>query len=149
MSKSIDSLLQSSLTLNLDWNQARSDNPNFQNTDNVTYQISTKQELTLPLQFKLIGELDYQILPSNAAFADNQTYILLNGSLEKSFLKENALTLRFSTYDILGQNRSVWRNMYQNTRSETINQALTRYFMLTMVYKFKNKRKQPSNESEF
>lgn len=149
MSKSIDSLLQSSLTLNLDWNQARSDNPNFQNTDNVTYQISTKQELTLPLQFKLIGELDYQILPSNAAFADNQTYILLNGSLEKSFLKENALTLRFSAYDILGQNRSIWRNLYQNTRSETVNQALTRYFMLTMVYKFKNKRKQGSNESDF
>jgi hypothetical protein len=149
MSKSIDSLLQSSLTLNLDWNQARSDNPNFQNTNNVTYQISTKQELTLPLQFKLIGELDYQILPSTAAFADNQTYILLNGSLEKSFLKENALTLRFSAYDILGQNRSVWRNMYQNTRSETINQALTRYFMLTMVYKFKNKRKQGSNDSDF
>lgn len=149
MSKSIDSLLQSSLTLNLDWNQARSDNPNFQNTNNFTYQISTKQELTLPLQFKLIGELDYQILPSNAAFADNQTYILLNGSLEKSFLKENALTLRFSAYDILGQNRSIWRSLYQNTRSETINQALTRYFMLTMVYKFKNKRKQGSNESDF
>ncbi|MBL7790558.1 MAG: outer membrane beta-barrel protein [Chitinophagales bacterium] len=149
MSKSIDSLLQSSLTLNLDWNQARSDNPNFQNTNNFTYQISTKQELTLPLQFKLIGEFEYQILPSNAAFADNQTYILLNGSLEKSFLKENALTLRFSAYDILGQNRSIWRSLYQNTRSETINQALTRYFMLTMVYKFKNKRKQGSNESDF
>lgn len=149
MSKSIDSLLQSSLTLNLDWNHARSDNPNFQNTNNITYQISTKHELTLPLQFKLIGELDYQILPSNAAFADNQTYILLNGSLEKNFLKENALTLRFSAYDILGQNRSIWRNMYQNTRSETVNQALTRYFMLTMVYKFKNKRKQGSNESDF
>ncbi len=149
MSKSIDSLLQSSVTLNLDWNQARSDNPNFQNTNNLTYQISTKQEWTLPLQFKFIGELEYQILPSNAAFADNQTYILLNGSLEKSFLKENALTLRFSAYDILGQNRSIWRSLYQNTRSETVNQALTRYFMLTMVYKFKNKRKQGSNESDF
>jgi outer membrane receptor protein involved in Fe transport len=147
MSKSIDSLLQSSLTLNLDWNQARSDNPNFQNTDNVTYQISTKHELTLPFKFKLIGEIDYQILPSNAAFSDNQTFTLLNGSIERSFLPENALILRFSAYDILGQNRSVNRNLYQNTRSETINQALTRYFMMTMVYKFKNKRKKGGNEA--
>lgn len=149
MSKSIDSLLQSSLSLNLDWNQARSDNPNFQNTNNITYSISTKQELTLPLQFKIIGEIDFQILPSNAAFAENQTFTLFNASIEKSFLKENALTLRFSAYDILGQNRSIWRNFYQNTRSETINQALTRYFMLTAVYKFRNKRKQTSNESDF
>lgn len=149
MSKSIDSLLQSSLSFNVDWNQASSDNPNFQNINNLTYAISTKQELMLPLKFKLIIDLDYQILPNNNAFSDNQTYILFNAGLEKSFLNANALTISFSAYDILGQNRSVWRNFYQNTRSETINQALTRYFMLTMIYKFRNKRKSESNESEF
>jgi len=147
MSKSIDSLLQSSLTLNVDWNQARSDNPNFQNTDNLTYQISTKHELTLPLDLKVMGELDFQILPSNTAFSDNQTFTLFNASIERSFLPENALTLRFSAYDILGQNRAIVRSLYQNTISETVNQALTRYYMLTMVYKFKNKRKQGSNEA--
>jgi hypothetical protein len=147
MSKSIDSLLQSSLTLNVDWNQARSDNPTFQNTDNLTYQISTKHELTLPLNLKVIGELDFQILPSNSAFSDNQTFTLFNASIERSFLPENALTLRFSAYDILGQNRAITRSLYQNMISETINQALTRYYMLTMVYKFKNKRKQGRNEA--
>lgn len=148
MSKNIDSLIRSSLTLNLDWNSAQSNNPNFQNTSNITYQITTKQELTLPLKFKVIGELDYQILPSNNAFADNQTFLLLNASIERSLLRENALTLRLSAYDILGQNRAIWRSLYQNSRSETINQALTRHVMLSMVYKFKNKRKHENNESE-
>jgi len=147
--KSIDSLLQSSLEFNLTWNQGTSDNPNVAKTNNLNWKISTSQELQLPWKMKLKGEFDFNIIPSNAAFAGSQTYSLLNASIEKSLLHENALTARLSVYDILGQNRSISRSFYQNNISETISQALTRYVMFTMIYKFKNKSKKNTDESQF
>lgn len=149
MSKSIDSLLQSSVEFNMNWNNASSDNPNFQNTNNLSWTISTTQELQLPWKFKLIADVEYKILPTNRAFADNQSFTLLNASIERFFLKENRLSARLSLYDILGQNRAIRRNVWGNTTNETISQALTRYVMLTLTYKFKNKRKQAENEGNF
>lgn len=148
MSKSIDSLLQSSVEFNLNWNQTETTNPNFQNATNLSWEISTKQELRLPLKFKFIGEIEYKILPSNSAFDDNQSFTLLNASIERPFLKENSLIAKLQFYDILGQNRTISRNFYQNNTSETISQALTRYVMLTLTYKFRNKRKSTGNELE-
>ena len=149
LSKRLDSLLESSLEFHLNWSQAQSDNPSFQNATNLNWDISTKQELRLPSKFKLIGELEYKIIPSNSSFGTTQSFTLLNASLERPFLKGNSLIAKLTFYDILGQNRAINRNFYQNNVSETISQALTRYVMLTMTYKFRKKRKQKEDEMDF
>lgn len=147
--KAIDSLLTSRLECNLNWNQTTSDNPSFSNTNNLTWKFDFSQEVELPLKFKIKANLEYNILPKNSAFTESQSFALLVAHIEKSFMKENSLTARFTFYDILGQNRSINRNVYQNSISQSVSQALTQYLMLTMVYKFKNKRKTTNNETEF
>lgn len=148
VSKTLDSILEPSVSASIDWNHTYSDNPAIPTSTNLTWKMSTELDVKLPYNFSIGGEVEYNIYPSNKAFADNQTFFLMTGFLQRTFLKDNSLIARFTAYDIFGQNRSVNRNVYSNTVSESVSQVLSRYFMLTMTYKFKNKSKKGSNEPE-
>lgn len=145
ISKSLDSILEPRLQLSMDWNQTTSNNPLNPSRSNISWRISTEMEVPLPKKFAIAGEFEYNILPSNSNFNTNQTYFLATSYLERKFLKDNSLIARFTVYDIFGQNRAVNRNVSGNSINQQVSQVLTRYFMLTMTYKFKNKRK---NETE-
>jgi outer membrane receptor protein involved in Fe transport len=149
ISKTLDSILEPSINFSIDWNQSSSNNPSRPRTSNLTYKINTELQVQLPLKFEIGGELEYNINPSNAAFSGSQTYFLVTSYLQRSFLKDNSIIARFTAYDIFGQNRSINRNVSGNNINEQVSQALTRYFMLTMTYKFKNKRKNNSDEPTF
>ncbi len=148
ISKSIDSLLQSDLSISMGASQSFSDNRSENNQSN--YNINWDNALTLPLKFKLKTEIGWSLVPATNSFADNQSFVLLNAGIEKLLLKDNSLIIGLNAYDILNQNRTIFRNVYGNFINETINQAITRYIMFTINYKFKStSKKQDNDKGEF
>lgn len=148
-SKTIDSLLTSDLSFNLDYTKTNVSNSSFNNNELFTYRVSTEHKLSLPWKFKLTGELNWRYMPVGNSFNQDQSFVLLNAGLERSFMKDNSIILALNFYDILNQNRTVTRYFTNNQIYESIQQALTRYGMLSLTYKFKNKAKSQENENGF
>ncbi|MBA2747074.1 MAG: outer membrane beta-barrel protein, partial [Flavisolibacter sp.] len=65
----------------------------------------------------------------------NQNFALLNASLAKEMFKNKKGEIKFSVFDILGQNISVNRNVGNNYIEDVQSSVLQRYFMLTFTYK--------------
>jgi hypothetical protein len=79
-------------------------------------------------------DMDYTI-NSGLATTVNANTAILNAWLEKQFFK-NTLNFRLAGYDLLKQNTNVNRTVSDNTITDTRNNLLTRYFMLTASYRF-------------
>lgn len=74
---------------------------------------------------------------------------LWNGSISYQFLRERNAAFTLSVYDILGQRKSVNRNVTANYIEDAYYNTLTRYGMLTFTYKFTTFKKgeQPKEKS--
>lgn len=70
----------------------------------------------------------------------NQEFLLWNASVGYKFLNNDAGELRLSVYDILGQNKSISRNVTEIYLEDQRTQVLQRYFMLTFTYNLRNFR---------
>jgi hypothetical protein len=68
----------------------------------------------------------------------NQQYWLWNIGVGKKFLPKQLGELRLQVFDALGQNRSITRTVTETYLEDVQNTVLTRYFMLTFSYKFRN-----------
>jgi hypothetical protein len=68
----------------------------------------------------------------------NQSYFLWNMSAGKKLLKSKQAEVRLSVFDLLGQNRSLARNVTETYIEDERNQVLQRYFMLTFSYNLRN-----------
>jgi uncharacterized membrane protein YgcG len=81
----------------------------------------------------ITSELNHQY---NGGLADNidPTYMLLNGSVGYKFMKDRQAELRFSAFDLLGENTSVQVVNDPAYRETTQTTVLQRYFMVSFVY---------------
>lgn len=61
---------------------------------------------------------------------------LWNGSISYQFLRDRAAAFTLSVFDILGQRKSIYRNVTANYIEDTYNNSLGRYGMATFTYKF-------------
>jgi hypothetical protein len=68
----------------------------------------------------------------------NQQYWLWNIGVGKKFLPKQLGELRLQVFDALGQNQSITRTVTETYLEDVRNTVLTRYFMLTFTYKFRN-----------
>jgi hypothetical protein len=57
-----------------------------------------------------------------------------NAAVSYLFLKEEKGQLKFSVFDLLNQNISVYRVTSENSVVDIQNSTLTRYFMLSFIY---------------
>ena len=64
----------------------------------------------------------------------NQSYLLWNTSLAYKFLKNKALEVKVSVYDMLGQNTSITRNVTETYIEDSKTNVLSSYYMLTLTY---------------
>lgn len=140
LNKTIDSTYTAELSFNIDYSKTTIANRPSNNTQ-YGISISSSHDYTFKNKIKLSSEITANILPPSGAYATSQSFYLLNAGIERSFLTDNAMTAKLFFYDILGQNRAVNRYVSDNNINESINQALTQYVMLSLTYKFKNKRK--------
>jgi hypothetical protein len=66
----------------------------------------------------------------------NTNTCLWNASLAYRFLRDQSLTLTLKVYDLLQQKTNVQRSVTANYIDDSRYNALTRYFMVTVAYKF-------------
>lgn len=75
-------------------------------------------------------------------------FVLWNAGIGYKFFKNRGAELRLSVFDLLDQNKSVTRNVTGSYVENSRTQVLTRYFMVTFTYNFRNFAGNPSPPKE-
>lgn len=88
-----------------------------------------------PWGLTLQSDINYSATSGYAAGYDTRTW-MWNASISQQFLRNKALTLSVKAYDLLNQRKNIRRNVTANYIDDTRYNALTRYFMVTLSYRF-------------
>lgn len=102
-------------------------------------------ELNAAFRFKLFKRLDVSgegnyVNNGNRAVGYNINYVIVNGSIGYSFLKQKNLKLSFDANDILNQNINNRRFITSNKIVDTKTQIIRQYFLLRLTYKFTSQK---------
>jgi hypothetical protein len=71
----------------------------------------------------------------------NQSVLLWSGSIGYKFLKQQALLISVSAFDILNQNKSITRTVTDTYIQDSQTEVLQRYFMLNIQYNIRSFKK--------
>ncbi len=118
--------------------------------DVVTQYWSYDTYSSIQLKFKkqkLYANMDLQaeLYQKTAAFANQQNTYIFSPSIRKIISKDDKWETKFFVNDLFNQSRSINRNITSNFISETTNQTIQRYFMLSLIYNFSKNGKPASN----
>ncbi len=103
-----------------------------------TINYNSSASFTIKKTFELKTDANYS--KNNQRFQGyNIDYLIWNASLTKSFFKDESLQLGISVRDILNQNINVYRTVQDNMIMDVSTNAVGRYFLVKLNYKFKNK----------
>lgn len=106
--------------------------------NNYFYHLATAKVNVMPYKGLVLSTDLNQRLYSGLSTAFNQQFLLWNAGIGYKMLKNQSLELRMSVFDLLNQNRSISRTVTENYVQDTYTTVLTRYFMFTVMYTFKN-----------
>jgi len=134
--KSKDKKYDASIRPSATYTDSRSSINTQTSTKYWTYTIHPDLNIYLPLKFYVHADADVNLRPKTAVFTNNLNNTLLNASLGKKFLKNDALVISLSGNDLLNQNIGFNRNTYSNFISQNTFSTIKRYFMLTAVWNF-------------
>lgn len=103
--------------------------------NNVFYSANQQFDLQveIPGGFQLKSSYDLQTYRGNTN-SFNQQISLWNASLSKTFLKRR-LFLTASSFDLLRQNRSIFRRVTDEAIIDEVRNTPTQYFMLSITYR--------------
>jgi Outer membrane protein beta-barrel family len=119
------------------------------NTSTSTYSFSSEATFFIPYHFRINYSFNKLI---NSGFANNVNAnpFIINGYIEKQFLKGNRGSVRISVYDLLNQNTNITRTVNANTITDAQDNRLMQYFLLSASYKLSkftgNQPEQPQGE---
>ncbi|MBD5214188.1 MAG: outer membrane beta-barrel protein [Bacteroidales bacterium] len=88
-----------------------------------------------PIGVILASDINFQGTKGYANGYDTNTW-MWNASIAYEFLRTKQLTLQLKVYDILQQKQQIQRNVTANYIDDSEYNTLSRYFMLTVTYKF-------------
>ncbi len=109
-----------------------------------TYESYGQIEMKLPKKWYLNIDEDITVYQKTAVFANQKDIYIINASIKKSIDKNENWQVKASVNDLLNQNQGVNRNISSNFITETSNQTIQRYFLLSLIYNF-SKNGKPSN----
>jgi hypothetical protein len=118
--------------------------------DVVTQYWSYNSYSNVQLKFKKaktyvdIG-LQANIYQKTAVFANQQDVYIVNPSIRKVISKDDKWEAKIYVNDLFNQNRGISRNASSNFISETTNQTIQRYFLLSLIYNFSKNGKPQNN----
>lgn len=94
-------------------------------------------------------DINYSATSGYSAGYNTKTW-LWNATLSQQFLKSKSLTLAVKVFDLLNQRSNIRRNVTANYIDDTEYNSLTRYFMVTLSYRFNSfgKGKRPEGFEE-
>lgn len=109
---------------------------------NTTYMIqTTKMRMNImPWKgFVLQSDIQHQYL-NGLSTVFNTSFVLWNAAVGYKFMKNKAADIRFYAFDLLGQNRSIARNVSDSYYEDTRSNVLTTYYMLIFTYSIRSFR---------
>ena len=115
-------------------NRVRYTLPGQQNVDYGSWIISSNSRVDIPKGWVFRYDLEY-IINRGLSNTVNQNIALLNATLEKTLFKKKNGIFRISGFDIFKQNKSIARTINGNNIVDTRVNRLTRYFMLSFIYR--------------
>lgn len=118
-------------------NNAYYESSDFRNLQVERQSINTDLVVRVPKKFVWEMTLDHRY-NSQTAPGVQKTVALLNAGLTYLFLKDDKGQLKFSVFDVLNQNRSVFRFSAENFITDRQVNILQRYFMLTFTYNIRS-----------
>lgn len=103
--------------------------------DRINYGGTFNTTIYLPYKFQIESDITYS---GNSGYSDGfeQSELLWNASVSKSLLKNNAGTLRFKMYDILGQRSNITSSSNVTMNIDSKYNTLNSYFMVYFIYRF-------------
>ena len=118
---------------------------NFQTTHNTvqtgnnrnvhTYGGQFNGTWSAPFGLVVSTDLNYSATSGYTTGYDTKQW-LWNASLAYQFLRDKSAAITLSVYDILGQRKSIYRNVTGNYIEDVAYNSLTRYGMVTFTYRF-------------
>lgn len=103
-----------------------------------------------PIGIILNSELNYAATSGYGEGFDKNEW-MWNASIAYETLRDKSLTFTLKAYDLLQQNTNVNRSVTANYIDDTLYNNLTRYFMLTVSYRFNTfgKGNEPANRNSY
>ncbi len=133
---------------NYDYNVPKTNLSTSSQQPYYTYKIEGNFEIKLPAKFSITGQGEY-VNNGNRTPGYNLNYFILNGSLNKNFLKAENLVVSFLANDILNQNISNERFISTNQIVDRKTQIIRRYFLLRVLYKFNSQKTKQEEEDDY
>ncbi len=122
-------------TLNV--NTAKYSDPIFENTQLITHQVSSEIILRKIKPLVIESSLDYYHNTSISKPFDKNIFSW-NAAIHLLFMKNQRADFRISAYDILNENRSIQRNIFENTTSIDQLKTLHRYILFSFIYNIRD-----------
>ena len=119
--------------------------PGQPNVNYTSWTLTNNSRVDIPGGIVFRHDLEY-IINKGLSSSVNQNIVLLNASLEKTLFKKKNGIFRLSGFDIFKQNQAIARTINGNNIVDTRVNRLTRYFMMSFIYRFnKYSGKQPAS----
>ncbi|KAA6345161.1 hypothetical protein EZS27_007235 [termite gut metagenome] len=128
-------LFDISLNASINYNKTQNDKQTNSNRETFDYFLGGSTNINLPWQIYLSTDVNYRIKEGYSGNEFNNNELMWNAQLSKSFLKNNAATIRIKIYDILQQQSNLSRNISETMMSDTEYNTLGSYFMVYFVYR--------------
>ncbi len=125
------------ITLNgsVTYNKVKSDEQQTNNRETFDYRAGGSTNVTLPWNVYVSTDCNYTYRKGYSSDLKNNE-VMWNAQISKSFLANNAATIRFKIYDILREQSNVSRSISALTITDTETNTLGSYFMFNFVWKF-------------
>jgi len=132
---------------NYDYNIPYSTLNQVNNKPYTTQSYNFTGRVELPKKFFIESDANYNI-NSNRTNGYNINYIIVNASFSKNFGKLENFITAIKAYDVFNQNVIAGRQVYNNIITDSKTKIITRYFLLSLTYKF-NSQKTKENDNDF
>jgi hypothetical protein len=122
---------------NYGWRKSKYENNIFKPVTAISHNAFSEVVIRMPKNWVWENAIDYRYNPQVAAGISKHV-VRWNAGVNYLFLKENKGQLKLSAYDLLKQNRNVYRSLYENSFTDSQSNTLTRYFMLSFTYNIRD-----------
>lgn len=103
------------------------------------HQLKGKLDWTLPLRLHINTSINYHNYAGYVS-SKRENWIMLDSEVERSFLKKDNLSIALALHDVFNQNNGFLQEYSATALTQTYQQTLGRYAMLSLRYRFDSKK---------
>ena len=104
------------------------------NSQTIGWTLTNTTRIFLPKNFRMNYDLEKDLNSGYANSVKAEPFII-NAGIEKAFLKNEKLSVKFQGLDILNQNKNLSRSVTANSITDIRANRLQRYFMVSATYR--------------